>query len=161
MRHSLSKDTAFNGETTPRHRFLCSDSQCLPPGDPRILCVEHGSPITGKSFIIIPFFRCSKIPGETGEQEILDLKSSSEQIFDVGCPWKVDSAIPEKITIYKWKGWLPVSRNFYVLRCVKFTFANKIEAIHERSLVSVKVEPRSTSRLSSALFIFPQFYLLD
>ena len=86
MQHSLSKDTAFNGETTARHRFLCSDSQCLPPGDPRILCAEHGSPITGKSFIIIPFFRCSKIPGETGEQEILDLKSSSEQIFDVGCP---------------------------------------------------------------------------
>ena len=36
--------------------------------------------------------------------------------------------------------------------CVKFTFANKIEAMHERSLVSVKIEPRSTSRLSSALF---------
>ena len=51
MRHSLSKDTAFNGETTPRHIFLCSDSQCLPPGDPRILCAKHGSPITGKSFI--------------------------------------------------------------------------------------------------------------
>ena len=30
MRHSMSKDTAFNGETTPRHTFLCSDSQCLP-----------------------------------------------------------------------------------------------------------------------------------
>ena len=52
MRHSLSKDTAFNGETTPRHTFLCSDSQCLPPGDPRILCAKHGSPITGKSFIL-------------------------------------------------------------------------------------------------------------
>ena len=34
----------------------------------------------------------------------------------------------------------------------KFTFANKMEGMHERSLVSVKVEPRSTSRLSSALF---------
>ena len=51
MRHSLSKGTAFNGETTPRHIFLCSDSKCLPPGDPRILCAKHGSPITGKSFI--------------------------------------------------------------------------------------------------------------
>ena len=51
MRLSLSKDTAFNGETTPRHTFLCSDSQCLPPGDPRILCAKHGSQITGKSFI--------------------------------------------------------------------------------------------------------------
>ena len=49
----------------------------------------------------------------------------------------------------------PVSRNFYVRTCVKFTFANKIEAMHERSLVSVKVDPRSTSRLSSALFIWP------
>ena len=46
--------------------------------------------------------------------------------------------------------------------CVKFTFGNKIvEAMHERSLVSVKVEPRSTSRLCSALFILPLFYLRD
>ena len=35
MRHSLSKDTAFNGETTPRYTFLYSDSQCVLPGDPR------------------------------------------------------------------------------------------------------------------------------
>ena len=34
-------------------------------------------------------------------------------------------------------------------RAEKFTFANKREAMHERSLVSVKVERRSTSRLSS------------
>ena len=33
--------------------------------------------------------------------------------------------------------------------------------MHESSLVSVKVEPRSTSRLSSALFILPLFYLRD
>ena len=33
--------------------------------------------------------------------------------------------------------------------------------MQERSLVSVKVEPRSTSRLSSALFILPLFYLRD
>ena len=33
--------------------------------------------------------------------------------------------------------------------------------MHERSLVSVKVKPRSTSRLSSALFILPLFYLRD
>ena len=51
MRHSMSKDTAFNGVTTPRHTPLYSDSQCLPPGDPRILCAKHGYPITGKSFI--------------------------------------------------------------------------------------------------------------
>ena len=51
----------------------------------------------------------------------------------------------------------PVSRNLNVRTCVKFTFANKIKAMYERSLVSVKVEPRSTSRLSSALFILPLF----
>ena len=54
---------------------------------------------------------------------------------------------------------------FYVRTSVKFTFANKIagEAMHERSFVhvSVKIEPRSTSRLSSALFILPLFYLCD
>ena len=33
--------------------------------------------------------------------------------------------------------------------------------MHERSHVSVKVKPRSTSRLSSALFILPLFYLRD
>ena len=59
------------------------------------------------------------------------------------------------------KGWFPVSRNFYVRTCVKFTFANKIEAMHEKSLVSVKVEPRSSSRLSSALLILPLFCLRD
>ena len=53
MRHSLSKDTAFNGETAPRHTFLCSDSQCLPRGDPRNLYAKHGCPITGKSFTLI------------------------------------------------------------------------------------------------------------
>ena len=37
--------------------------------------------------------------------------------------------------------------------CVKFTFANKIEAIHERSLVSVKAEPRSTEQPLFAPFI--------
>ena len=52
MLHSLSKDTAFTGETAPRHTFLCGDSQCLPPGDPRILCAKQGNPITGKSFIV-------------------------------------------------------------------------------------------------------------
>ena len=54
-----------------------------------------------------------------------------------------------------------MSRNFYVRTCVKFTFATKIEAMHERSLVGVKVEPRPTSRLSSAIFILPLFYLRD
>ena len=52
----MSKNTAFNAETTPRHTFLCSDSQCLPPGDPRILCAKHGYPITGKSFIAVISF---------------------------------------------------------------------------------------------------------
>ena len=48
-----------------------------------------------------------------------------------------------------------------IFTCVKFTVANKIEAMLEWSLVRVKVEPRSTSRLSSALFILPLFYLRD
>ena len=52
-------------------------------------------------------------------------------------------------------------RDFYVRTCVKFTFAMKIEAMHERSQVSVKVEPRSTPRLNAALFILPLFYLRD
>ena len=39
MRYSFFKDAAFDGETTLRHTFLCIDSQYLPPGDPRILCV--------------------------------------------------------------------------------------------------------------------------
>ena len=43
-----------------------------------------------------------------------------------------------------------------VFTCVKFTLANKIEPTHERSLVSVKLEPRSTSLstvyLASVLF---------
>ena len=42
-----------------------------------------------------------------------------------------------------------MSRNFCVRTRVKFMFTIKIEAIHARSLVSVKVERRSTSRLSS------------
>ena len=53
MLHSLSKDTVFTGERAPRHTFVCGDSQCLPPGDPRILCAKQGYPITGKSFITL------------------------------------------------------------------------------------------------------------
>ena len=44
---------------------------------------------------------------------------------------------------------------------VKFTIANRIEAMYERSLVSVKEEPRSTSRLISTLYILPLFHLRD
>ena len=51
--------------------------------------------------------------------------------------------------------------NFYVRTCVKFKFANKIEAVYERSHVSIKVEPRSTSLLISTLYILPLFYLRD
>ena len=58
-------------------------------------------------------------------------------------------------------GWFPLSRNFYVLKRVKFTFANKIEAMYERSHVSAKVESRSTSRLISTIYILPLFYLRD
>ena len=48
-----------------------------------------------------------------------------------------------------------------IFTCVKFMFANKIEAMYERSHVSVKVEPPSTSRLISTLHILPLFYLRD
>ena len=58
-------------------------------------------------------------------------------------------------------GWFPLSRNFYVLKRVKFTFANKIEAMYERSHVRAKVESRSTSRLISTIYILPLFYLRD
>ena len=56
--------------------------------------------------------------------------------------------------VYSRKGWFPVSR-------IKFTFANKIEVMRERSLASVKVEPRLISCFSSALSILPLFYLRD
>ena len=59
------------------------------------------------------------------------------------------------------KGWLPLSRNFYSRTCVKFTFANKIEAMYERSQLCVKVESRSTSRSIWTLYILPLFYLRD
>ena len=45
-----------------------------------------------------------------------------------------------------------MSRNFYVRTCVKFTFANKIEAIHKRSLVGVKVEV-DVFRLVARIFL--------
>ena len=69
------------------------------------------------------------------------------------------SGPPLKLIIMR-KAWFPLSRNFYVRTCVKFTLANKIEALYEKSHVSVKVEPRSTSRLLSTLYILPLFYLL-
>ena len=56
------------------------------------------------------------------------------------------------------RGWFLVSCTFYLQTCIKLTFANKIEAMHERSLISVKVESRSTSHLSLALFILPIFF---
>ena len=43
-------------------------------------------------------------------------------------------------------------RNFYLRTFVKFTFANRIEAMYERSQLSVKVGPCSTSRLISTLY---------
>ena len=70
------------------------------------------------------------------------------------------SGPPLKLIIMR-KAWFPLLGNFYVRTCVKFTFANKIEAMCERSHVSVKVEPRSTSRLFSTLYILPLFYLCD
>ena len=54
-----------------------------------------------------------------------------------------------------------MSPNFYVCTCVKFMFANKTEEKHEGLLVGVKVELRSTSRLSSAPFILTLFNSCD
>ena len=61
---------------------------------------------------------------------------------------------------------LPLKVDFrcrVVFTCVR-AYVRKIyvcKAMYERSLVSVKVEPLSTSRLSSTLFILPLFYLRD
>ena len=52
-----------------------------------------------------------------------------------------------------------MSRNFYVRTCVKFTFANKIEAMHERSLVSVKDETSLNFSFKLSTFYLPLFYL--
>ena len=49
----------------------------------------------------------------------------------------------------------PLSCNFSMRTCVKFKFANKIEATYERLHVNVKVESRSTSRLISTIYILP------
>ena len=48
----------------------------------------------------------------------------------------------------------------YVAAYVRKIYVRKyIEAVHERSLVRVRVEPSSTSLLSSALFVLPLPYL--
>ena len=53
----------------------------------------------------------------------------------------------ERLSLLKLiKGGFPLSRNFYVRTCVKFTFANEIGAMLERSHVNVKFVPRSISR---------------
>ena len=59
------------------------------------------------------------------------------------------------------KGGFLLSSNFYLRKCVKFTFANKIEAMYRTSHVNVKVEPRSNSRLSSTLYTSPLLYLRE
>ena len=43
MRYSLQKIAAFDEEITLRNTFLSCDLQCLPPGDPRILCDNIGN----------------------------------------------------------------------------------------------------------------------
>ena len=66
--------------------------------------------------------------------------------------------------VHKSKGWFPPWRNFYVRTCVKFTFANKIEAMYERSHVSLKVANSlnftfnlNTLYLASILFTWLKF----
>ena len=40
----------------------------------------------------------------------------------------------------KFKGEFPLVHNFYVLSHAKFILVNKLEAMHERSRVNIKVE---------------------
>ena len=68
---------------------------------------------------------------------------------------------PSVIIRRPYKGGFPLSRNFNVRTWVKFTFANKIEAIYERWRVNVKVKPHSTSSLSSTLYILPLYNLRE
>ena len=50
-------------------------------------------------------------------------------------------------------------RNVYVRTCVKFTFANKIKAVYERSHVSIKVET-TYSKTSYDLLLLLLFFLI-
>ena len=61
---------------------------------------------------------------------------------------------------YLSESWFPLSRIFYVRTCVRLRLKNNhIEAMSERSHVSVKVEPRSSWRLISTLYFLPLVYL--
>ena len=58
-----------------------------------------------------------------------------------------------------YQGGFPLPRNFYVRTCVKFSFANKIEAMYERSFpVNVKVELWLTLRLRATLHTLPPLF---
>ena len=50
-RYSFPKIKVLDEKTALDRTFSSSDLQCLPPGDPIILCAYDGSPISGKSFI--------------------------------------------------------------------------------------------------------------
>ena len=72
--------------------------------------------------------------------------------------WRAVSSLHSKRFRAIWSRKLGREQKDYLRTCAKFTSANKIEAMHEIWHVSVKVEPRSTSRLSSTLYILPLFY---
>ena len=62
--------------------------------------------------------------------------------------------------------WVLLSRNCYVRTRVKFTCVNIIEAMYERSRVSVKVEPRSTftftpreNDLAHSLLVYSLYFI--
>ena len=57
------------------------------------------------------------------------------EIFNTG----VEIILGKRVLYFQIKGEFTMSRNCYVGSCVKFSFANKIEAMYERSLVNVKV----------------------
>ena len=71
--------------------------------------------------------------------------------------WRAIFSLPASVSArFGQESW-DESKKDYLRTCANFTSANKIEAMHEIWLVSVKVEPRSTSYL----YILPLFYLLD
>ena len=57
------------------------------------------------------------------------------EIFNTG----VEIILGIRVVCFQIKGGFTLSRNCYVGSCVKFSFANKIEVMYERSLVIVKV----------------------
>ena len=76
----------------------------------------------------------------------------------------VFSPIKDQTMPRRWQtaqGWFPPSPNFYVRPCVNFTHVNKIEAMHERLRIDVKVERGfSFLRPRTTFHTLPQLYII-